>query len=231
MAVRSQVISGACLWVLIAVAGAASSDTGDQSDPVSLQQRAVAQIVAFRDRFRLTGDFSSRRGELEQAGSELRVSNEAFAARGDSPEHALGLSKQGSALRMLGRSSESVPLYQRVVDVAERCGLPAAQAAALTWKALAAQQDNDHGAALADVRHPLQLPLQPDDQNRLADALDLLAPVQIKQQDLNAAAAMVSRPIEGETLSDALPEPYDGKLRELALEAREVTRHSSVSLR
>jgi CHAT domain-containing protein/tetratricopeptide (TPR) repeat protein len=189
--------------VLIGVAvllGLSPGTTGvgaQGGDPaLSLQRRAIARIDALVDGYRRTGNARLNPAELAQADTELAASNRAFAARPDWSALAQGLTKQGAVRRMQGNWSGAVALYQQAYDAASRGRDPVRQGDALAWRALAKSNSRDFGGALTDAAEAVRLLETTTDKDLLANALDILGNVQLKQRDLNAAGSTFNREME-----------------------------------
>jgi len=178
------------------------------TDPIALQNRAVARIDGFVDYYRRTGDMRSRLQDLAQADVELAESNRLLAQRGDSPALAVGFMKRGHVYRMQGRWNDAIPLYDRAVEVAARARDVARQADALAWRALTHSSRGAGGAALADAAEAVRLAQTTPDNDVLANALDVLTSVQTTQGNLVAAADTANREIAAASKGTNRSAPY-----------------------
>jgi CHAT domain-containing protein len=166
-------------------------------DPaVSLQNRAIARIDAMVAGFRRTGNTQLPAAEIAQADLELAASNRAFMMRQDWSALAFGLIKQGALRRMQGNWKDALAFYQQAYDAAARGRDTLRQGDALAWRAFTKLDSGDLGGAMTDAAQAVRLLENTSDKNVLANALDILGNVQLKQRDETAAAATFNREID-----------------------------------
>lgn len=163
------------------------------ADPAALQRDAIAKIDAFRDHFRKTFDYTSRIADLADAERELRASVEGFDGRGDLANVALSLIKLGQIQQMQARWDAAGRYYKQAEFAARKANHPAHQAKALMGRAQTADGLRDYGSAEAHVEQAVRLATSVEDKTYLFDALDILAQVQMKQGNFNAAADSLNR--------------------------------------
>lgn len=175
------------------------------ADPAELQRDAVAKIDAFVDTFRKTGDYKSRVGDLADAERQLRASVDGFVGRGDLANAALSLIKLGQTQRMQAKWDAALPYYQQAEIAARKANHPAYQAKALTGQASTEDGLREYGDAQAHIEQAVNLASPLEDKTYLFDALAILAQLQMKQGNFNAAADSINRAF-------ALPEIKDDLL-------------------
>jgi CHAT domain-containing protein len=183
-----RVLSGwTCLIVVGLAASGASAETPEQT-----QQRAVAGIDAVVARFRTTGvrPEPSAFGEIKRSLSETV---EAFSARGDWTAVALSQIKLGQTERMLAHWEEAIGHFDRAAMSARRGHNRGREAKALMERAKAEEGMRGYGPAAEHASAAVVLAdLEPDPTLRF-DTLDVLAEVQVSQNDLDGARQTLER--------------------------------------
>jgi CHAT domain-containing protein/tetratricopeptide (TPR) repeat protein len=163
------------------------------ADPAELQRDAIARIDAFVDYFRKTGDYRARIADLAEAERQLRVSFDGFNGRGDFANAALSLIRLGQIQRMQGRWEAGRAYYEQAEASARKANHPAHQARSLVGRAQSEAELRNLSAAQASAERAVELASPVEDKTYLFDALDVLAQMQMKQGNFNAAADNLNR--------------------------------------
>lgn len=181
------------LGFLLLAALLATGTPGWAADPAELQRDAIAKIDAFVDYFRKTGDYRSRIADLADAERQLRASVDGFSGRGDLANAALSLIRLGQIQRMQGKWDAARAYYEQAEAAARKANHPAHQAKALVGRAQSEAELRNLSAAQADAERAVDLASPVADKTYLFDALGILAQLQMKQGNFNAAADSLNR--------------------------------------
>ncbi len=165
-----------------------------EDEAVTLQQRGIQRVEAYRDHFRKTGDDKALLPELDLGDEELRVSAERFAERNEWAAAALSRIELGNSMRFRDRWSEAIGFYRQGYDLAKRAGNAAYQAKARIGEARTQMvSSHDLGAAGIALSEAIALSARVSDQKIRFDALELRGELEADQGNLAGAFDSCSR--------------------------------------
>lgn len=166
---------------------------GQVEDPVALQRKAIGRIESFIAFFRKTGDFTSRRGDLDEAERILINTLTPFEARNDYSSLALSLINLGKSQTSQGKWNNSLEYYKRAETAARQAGHPTYQSKALMQQANAESTLGELHRAQEHVDHAIEIAVPLEDKTSLFDALLIETQIYLKKGNHNAAMASINR--------------------------------------